>query len=45
MVINNLCFRKSFKNEAKSSLTRLIFNENKASKKDIINCISDSYGA
>ncbi len=42
MVINNLCFRKSLKNEAESSLTRLIFNENKVSKKCIIYCISNS---
>lgn len=42
MVINNLCLRKSLRNTAKSSLARLIFNENKASKKRIKHCISNS---
>lgn len=45
MVINSLCLRKSLKNEAKSSLTRLIFIKNKASKNRIKYCFSDSYKA
>ncbi len=42
MAINDLCLRKILEMEVKSSLTRLIYKENKASKKCIINCISNS---
>jgi hypothetical protein len=43
MVINDLSLRKRLENKAKSSLTRLYLIKNKASKKLVRYCYSNSY--
>ena len=45
MIVNSLCFRKSLKNKAKSSLTSLILMKNKTNKNVIKYCFSDGYKA